>query len=555
MLYKYGKYELGYKGGYATVNFTKWRSEKYDYIPNVYSEYYFSPKDNMFHAKAGTFRSPAHWHDSGEKGTFIQNDPSKKVINYIYYGRRSETKDGRLYEWYEASICEAEGEPLEKDYYKGDYIGEVIGEENQYPSDGKGGDGYWYVRLEPANRPPAISGNDLDLGSKTTNFNIEYIVTDPDGNACNMTIKIDNNTVRTHTVTALGINNIFTVNIKSLNLGPHTLTITADDQNGGTATRTYRFARTNTAPGISGADSDLGGKSLAFSVSYRVWDPDEDAVSVASYLDETPLQNLSNAQNQDLTLTITDELIKALAVGSKHTVTISANDSKGGVTYRRYYFTKVNTAPIISGIDKNLGKLADPPKITFSVTDIEKDTISASVDLRNDDTDEIITVLKNLENVTPDTNITVDMAEYKKAGTQLWSTLPYANYKVCITARDKYNINTPGVRNIYFSRISKGLEVIAKLKDTGTYQPKKIIAVPELYLADKAILKVEACNNYLDDKPVWEDITAESVKGRAHVFINASKTSQSWFLAVKVTVENGKAASSSILRGIKGGYE
>ena len=99
------------------------------------------------------------------------------------------------------------------------------------------------------NTPPTISGNNSDLGTKTGAFNQAYTVTDPDsGQTLSVTEKIDSTAKRTYTATS-GQSYSFNVTaaewVKLAN-GSHTLTITAADNGGGTATRTYTFAKNET---------------------------------------------------------------------------------------------------------------------------------------------------------------------------------------------------------------------------------------------------------------------------------------------------------------------
>lgn len=99
------------------------------------------------------------------------------------------------------------------------------------------------------NTAPTISGTDSNLGTKTGAFAQSYTVTDPDsGQTLTVTEKIDNVQKRQYTATS-GQNYSFNVTaaewLKLLN-GTHTLTITAADNYGGTATRTYTFTKNET---------------------------------------------------------------------------------------------------------------------------------------------------------------------------------------------------------------------------------------------------------------------------------------------------------------------
>lgn len=99
------------------------------------------------------------------------------------------------------------------------------------------------------NTAPTIDGADSDLGTKTGAFAKAYVVTDPDsGQTVTVVEKIDGTEKRSFTATS-GQSYSFNVTaaewVKLLN-GSHTLTITATDDYGGTATRTYTFTKNET---------------------------------------------------------------------------------------------------------------------------------------------------------------------------------------------------------------------------------------------------------------------------------------------------------------------
>ena len=99
------------------------------------------------------------------------------------------------------------------------------------------------------NTAPTIDGADSDLGTKTGAFAQAYVVTDPDsGQTVTVVEKIDGTEKRSFTATS-GQSYSFNVTaaewVKLLN-GSHTLTITATDDYGGTATRTYTFTKNET---------------------------------------------------------------------------------------------------------------------------------------------------------------------------------------------------------------------------------------------------------------------------------------------------------------------
>lgn len=100
------------------------------------------------------------------------------------------------------------------------------------------------------NRVPVISGSDGNLGVKTADFVQTYTVTDPDdGASVTVVEKIDGVIHRTYSVVLGATNTLDITGVTWLRLlnGSHTLTITATDNLGGVATRTYTLTKNMTS--------------------------------------------------------------------------------------------------------------------------------------------------------------------------------------------------------------------------------------------------------------------------------------------------------------------
>ena len=141
-----------------------------------------------------------------------------------------------------------------------------------------------------------------------------------------------------------------------MSLGRHTVKVIVTDGQGGTASRTWTFTRTNSAPTISGVDTNLGDKNLAFAYEYTVNDADGDALTVKEELNDQELRTINNApRGEKLSISITAEQLYKLGLNTVNTLKITVTDGKGGTAYRRLTFKRTNSAPSISGQDKDLG--------------------------------------------------------------------------------------------------------------------------------------------------------------------------------------------------------
>ena len=168
-------------------------------------------------------------------------------------------------------IAEYRGEPVDwgsrdtyKSYTSGDYIIEGVSETGGRRTQTYNTTAYYvrpaflasselYVNDDSSvidNTPPVISGSNGALGSfGESSPSYRYTVTDAQGGTVSVTEKVDSTVLRTYNVT-LGSQNTLTVSAdvwrKILN-GSHTLTITAKDSQGATATRTQTFTKNVTS--------------------------------------------------------------------------------------------------------------------------------------------------------------------------------------------------------------------------------------------------------------------------------------------------------------------
>lgn len=296
----------------------------------------------------------------------------------------------------------------------------------------------------------------------------------------------------------------------------------------------------NEAPVISGEDVHLGAKNDSFDVSYQVTDQSQDSIKVIERLNGTTIRSIDNApKGEVLTISISREKLFSLPLDSENTIEISADDGKGGISYRRYTFQRTNSAPQISGNDQDLGEKMQPFSISFSATDQENDAMSAKLYL--DDK-----LLKTYETLPSAEEQSYEIS--KLDFVQLNSTEPH---KIRIEVRDK-NAAT-SIRNLTFTRRVGRLRY--QLTKETDQMAKQIIISPTWFIAEGAIAKVEVCNNAMDEHPTWENATEQVLQDRQFNFTNQTKTAEKWAVGVQITIERGEATETSWLAGFGGAYK
>lgn len=114
------------------------------------------------------------------------------------------------------------------------------------------------------------------------------------------------------------------------------------------AESTYQTSATrtvinNTAPTISGSDSDLGTKTGAFNQQYTITDTDSgQTITVVEKVDGVQKRSFNATSGQSYSFNVTAvEWVKLL--NGSHTLTITATDNYGGTTTRTYTFSKNET--------------------------------------------------------------------------------------------------------------------------------------------------------------------------------------------------------------------
>jgi len=406
---------------------------------------------------------------------------------------------------------------------------------------GRGGNLGWRPVLEVLNTAPLISDSDRSLGDKNTNFSITYQVNDTDaGDTLTVVEKLNGTVIRTVNNAQRNFNYTININIGSVALGTHTVTIEVTDGKGGSALRTFTFRRVNSAPTISGSDSSLGDKNLGFTIAYRVNDADNDAVTVIEKLNGNTIKTINNApKNQDILLTFTDEDILSLPLSSNNTITIEARDPSNGVAYRTFTFKRVNSAPLISGVDENLGLADGPMSKSYTVADSEGDAVVITEKINNK-------VIKTFPAVLGASNTIVLSKED-------WLMLPNGTHTLKVEAVDS-NAAT-SVRTYTFEKQETTILFELKQPFSTDVRATKVLVTPT-WTIEGATIKVEACNNAFDDEPTWEDLTAQVMINRHYNFTNEDKTATNWGVNIRFEIIKTPEYQGEVsIRGFGGAFE
>ena len=394
--------------------------------------------------------------------------------------------------------------------------------------------------LEVLNTDPLISDSDRNLGDKNTNFTIEYTVDDADsGDVLTATESLDGRTTKSFAPTRKAKNTI-SINIKEVSLGKHTAKVVVTDGQGGTATRTWTFTRVNSAPVISGTDTNLGDKNIGFTYTYTVDDADGDTVTVVEKLNDETIRTLNNApKGEQLSISITSEKLYTLGLNTVNNLVIEASDGQGGTSYRRLTFKRTNSAPSISGEDKDLGQQTGSFAEKYTVTDVEGDNVVVTEFVDDQEIRSYQATLGEEE--------TIELSREK------WLTLTNGAHQLRVEAVDG-NFAT-SVRVWNFSKKETVIKFqFAKPEETDA-RATKILITPT-WKIEGSVAKVEACNNAFDAAPTWEDITAQVAINRVFNFTNETKTAEKWGVDVRFTITKNEGYEGEVsISGFGGAYE
>lgn len=291
----------------------------------------------------------------------------------------------------------------------------------------------------------------------------------------------------------------------------------------------------NSAPEISGRDSDLGGKKAPFKINLSVADKDGDTVNVVAKLNGSILKTINNIKlNTNYEIDIDAARFNALALNARNEIEISATDSKA-TSYRRYTFARVNSAPEIVIEKAIFGEQDTPFSFKYKVTDAEGDKCSVRILFGS----KVLDYKKEVE-LGKEQTYTFSKLDFAK--------IPAGEISIKIEATDA----NEGVSSkiITFNKTINGCGYVFK-KETNAKVTQAIVSVSRK-IDEKSTFKAYVCNNANDANPTWEEVT--EMMEKIYTLKNDKKTASKWAFGLKVEVVRGKDAGDSYLNAIGYSY-
>lgn len=296
----------------------------------------------------------------------------------------------------------------------------------------------------------------------------------------------------------------------------------------------------NQTPTISGKDEDLGGFKAPFKKVFSVNDPDNnETLNVTVKLNAATIRTINNAtKGESYEIDIDKAKFDELELNKTNTIEITVSDSNGASAIRRYTFKKVNTNPVVTVTNSNLGEQNKPFNFSFKAADPDGDDITVKVYV--DDVQ-----LQDLGKVTPNQSKTVSIGKLD------YAKLLNGEHRIKIEATDSFGAKGTG----YITFTKKITHCWYNLKKEVDAQPSAVVVNPLTELAKGAKMTVKVSLNAKDTKPTWE-VMPEELIGQKYNFKTKTKTADKWCIGVDIRIDraNTPDGMESYFYGFVGAY-
>ena len=296
----------------------------------------------------------------------------------------------------------------------------------------------------------------------------------------------------------------------------------------------------NQTPTISGKDEDLGGFKAPFKKVFSVYDPDgNETLNVTVKLNSATIRTINNAtKGESYEIDIDKRKFDNLTLNKTNTIEITVSDSNGASAIRRYTFKKVNTNPVVTVTNSNLGEQNKPFNFSFKAADPDGDDITVKVYV--DDVQ-----LQDLGKVTPNQSKTVSIGKLD------YAKLLNGEHRIKIEATDSF-----GAKGTGYITFSKKIDYCwYRLTKEVDAQPTAVVVNPLTELAKGAKMTVKVSLNAKDTNPTWEVLPDDFI-GQKYNFKTKTKTADKWCIGVDIRIDRADTPEGmeSYFYGFVGAY-
>ncbi len=296
----------------------------------------------------------------------------------------------------------------------------------------------------------------------------------------------------------------------------------------------------NQEPTISGKDEDLGGFKAPFKKVFSVDDPDNNEnLNVIVKLNAATIRTINNAtKGESYEIDIDKAKFDKLELNKTNTIEITVSDSNGASAIRRYTFKKVNSNPIVTVTNSNLGEQNKPFNFSFKANDPDGDDITVKVYV--DDVQ-----LQDLGKITPNQSKTVSIGKLD------YAKLLNGEHRIKIEATDSF-----GAKGTGYITFTKKIDYCwYRLTKEVDAQPTAVVVNPLTELAKGAKMTVKVSLNAEDANPTWEVVPDDFI-GQKYNFKTKSKTADKWCIGVDIRIDRADTPEGmeSYFYGFVGAY-
>lgn len=296
----------------------------------------------------------------------------------------------------------------------------------------------------------------------------------------------------------------------------------------------------NQTPTISGKDEDLGGFKAPFKRVFSVDDPDgNETLNVTVKLNSATIRTINNAtKGESYEIDIDKAKFDELELNKQNTIEITVSDSNGASAIRRYTFKKVNSNPVVTVTNSNLGEQNKPFNFNFKAADPDGDDITAKVYI--DDVQ-----VQDLGKVTPNQAKTVSIGKLD------YAKLLNGEHRIKIEATDSFGAKGTG----YITFTKKITHCWYRLTKEVDAQPSAVVVNPLTELAKGAKMTVKVSLNAKDTNPTWEVVPDDFI-GQKYNFKTKTKTADKWCIGVDIRIDRADTPEGmeSYFYGFVGAY-